>query len=57
MMRMILPFRFQVLAVDGTWKLNQNKPADVRARAASALAQGDAGAQAIAALMRDQPNG
>lgn len=57
MMRMILPFRFRVLAVEGTWKLNQNKPADVRARAASALAQGDAGAQAIAALMRDQPNG
>lgn len=54
MMRMILPFRFQVLSVDGTWKLNQNKPADVRARAASALAEGDAGDKAIAALMRDQ---
>jgi transcriptional regulator len=52
MMRMILPFRFRVLSVDGTWKLNQNKPADVRARAAAALAQGDAGAQAIAALIR-----
>jgi transcriptional regulator len=57
MMRMILPFRLRVLAVDGTWKLNQNKPADVRARAASALARGDAGAQAIAALMRDLPDG
>jgi transcriptional regulator len=57
MMRMILPFRMRVLAVDGTWKLNQNKPADVRARAASALARGDAGAQAIAALMRDLPDG
>ena len=53
MMRMILPFRFRVLRVEGTWKLNQNKPADIRARAAEALAQGDAGAQAIAALMRD----
>jgi transcriptional regulator len=53
MMRMILPFRFRVLSVDGTWKLNQNKPADVRARAASALAEGDPGAQAIAALMRE----
>jgi transcriptional regulator len=52
MMRMILPFRFRVLSVDGTWKLNQNKPEDVRARAAAALAQGDAGAQAIAALIR-----
>lgn len=53
MMRMILPFRFRVLAVDGTWKLNQNKPPEVRARAAGALARGDAGAQAIAALMRE----
>ena len=52
MMRMILPFRFRVLSVDGTWKLNQNKPEDVRARAATALAQGDASAQAIAALIR-----
>jgi transcriptional regulator len=50
---MILPFRFRVLSVDGTWKLNQNKPADVRARAADALAKGDPSAQAIAALMRD----
>jgi transcriptional regulator len=55
MMRMILPFRFRVLSVDGTWKLNQNKPPEVRARAAEALSQGDASAQAIAALMRDLP--
>jgi transcriptional regulator len=55
MMRMILPFRLTIAKVDGTWKLNQNKPADVRARAAEALAQGDAGAQVIAALMRDLP--
>jgi len=54
MMRMILPFRFRVVSVDGTWKLNQNKSAEVRARAAKALAGGDAGARAIAALMRDQ---
>jgi transcriptional regulator len=59
MMRMILPFRFRVLSVDGTWKLNQNKPPDVRARAAAALAEGNAGGQAIAALMHrsdDAPN-
>ncbi|MCX7286676.1 MAG: FMN-binding negative transcriptional regulator [Rhodobacterales bacterium] len=53
MMRMILPFRFQVTSVDGTWKLNQNKPADVRTRAALALAQGDASAQGIARLIRE----
>jgi len=55
MMRMILPFRFRVAKVDGTWKLNQNKDAAWRARAAGALAGGDAGAQAIAALMRALP--
>ena len=53
MMRMILPFRFQIAAVEGTWKLNQNKTPEVRARAADQLAQqADAGARAIAALMR-----
>jgi transcriptional regulator len=57
MMRMILPFRFRVLSVDGTWKLNQNKPADVRARAAAELAKGNSGAQDIAALMRHVDEG
>ncbi|MES2916460.1 MAG: FMN-binding negative transcriptional regulator [Pseudomonadota bacterium] len=55
MMRMILPFRFTVTSVDGTWKLNQNKTPEVRARAANALAHGDANALEIAALMRDLP--
>lgn len=55
MMRMILPFRFHVTSVDGTWKLNQNKTHEVRERAADALAQGDASAQEIAALIRDLP--
>jgi transcriptional regulator len=52
MMRMILPFRFIVASVEGTWKLNQNKPPEVRARAATALSQGNAAAQEIAALIR-----
>lgn len=52
MMRMILPFRFHVASVEGTWKLNQNKTPEIRARAAEALSQGDARAQEIAALMR-----
>lgn len=55
MMRMILPFRFHVTSVEGTWKLNQNKPAEVRARAAEALSKGNASAQEIAALMRGLP--
>lgn len=53
MMRMILPYRFQITAVEGTWKLGQNKTPELRARAAEALSQQpDSGAQAIAALMR-----
>ncbi|WP_137109265.1 FMN-binding negative transcriptional regulator [Rhodobacter sp. SY28-1] len=55
MMRMILPFRFVVTSVEGTWKLNQNKTPEVRARAAEALARGNATAQDIAALMRELP--
>lgn len=39
MMRMILPFRLDIADVQGTWKLNQNKPAHLRARAADALAR------------------
>jgi transcriptional regulator len=58
MMRMILPFRLEITAVDGTWKLSQNKDADVQARTATALArQEDAGARAIAALMRSNLKG
>lgn len=34
MMRMIVPFRLRVTGVDGTWKLAQNKPDQVRNRAA-----------------------
>lgn len=34
MMRMIVPFRFDVKSVDGTWKLAQNKPDDARISAA-----------------------
>jgi transcriptional regulator len=55
MMRMILPFRFRVTSVDGTWKLNQNKTPEIRARAAKALSWGNASAKEIAALMRDLP--
>ena len=52
MMRMILPFRFRIASIDGTWKLNQNKALEIRARAAEALSQGGASAQDIAALIR-----
>jgi transcriptional regulator len=54
MMRMILPFRITIEAVEGTWKLNQNKDAAVRLAAADALAQrpSEGAAQALSALMR-----
>jgi transcriptional regulator len=37
MMRMILPFRLVIGTVEGTWKLNQNKPDPARLAAATAL--------------------
>ena len=52
LMRMILPFRFRVEAVEGTWKLNQNKEAAMRAGVVRALEAGNGGARGIAALMR-----
>jgi len=52
MMRMILPFRFKITSVEGTWKLNQNKSPEIRARAAAALSRGTAAEQEIAALIR-----
>ncbi|WP_300033362.1 FMN-binding negative transcriptional regulator [uncultured Roseobacter sp.] len=54
MMRAIVPCRMQVTGIDGTWKLNQNKPDDVRLRAADqveAFGQGTDLAL-LAALMR-----
>ncbi|WP_187429147.1 Protease synthase and sporulation protein PAI 2 [Roseobacter fucihabitans] len=54
MMRAIVPCRMAVTGVDGTWKLNQNKPDDVRLRAADhveAFGQGSDLA-VLAALMR-----
>ncbi|MCV3269804.1 FMN-binding negative transcriptional regulator [Roseobacter sinensis] len=54
MMRAIVPCRMQVTEVDGTWKLNQNKPDAVRQQAADhveAFGQGTELA-VLAALMR-----
>jgi transcriptional regulator len=35
MMKMIVPFRFDITRVDGTWKLGQNKPDSARTNAAN----------------------
>jgi len=55
MMRMIVPFRFTVTGIDGTWKLGQNKPDDVRVAAAQQMADHGIGSeiQAIAQMMGD----
>lgn len=54
MMRAIVPCRMAVTGVDGTWKLNQNKPDDVRLRAADQVAENGLGAglDTLSDLMR-----
>ena len=54
MMRMIVPCRMAVTAIDGTWKLAQNKPEAVRQRAADRVATEGIGSgrAALADLMR-----
>jgi transcriptional regulator len=54
MMRQIVPCRMRIETVDGTWKLNQNKPDDVRLRAADYMDAYGMGSETriLAALMR-----
>lgn len=54
MMRMIVPFRFDVETVDGTWKLGQNKPDAARASAAKHVQAYGIGQETaiLAALMK-----
>lgn len=53
-LRMIVPFRFSIEDVEGTWKLNQNKPSEVRLAAAEQLAAYGFGSapRELAALMQ-----
>lgn len=55
MMQQIVPCRLQIEGIDGTWKLNQNKPDEVRLRAADKVAQAELGVDTgtLAAMMRD----
>lgn len=51
--RQIVPVRFDVETIEGTWKLNQNKPGDARRRAAAEIEGGHGHALSdLAALMR-----
>ncbi|MEL6466415.1 MAG: FMN-binding negative transcriptional regulator [Pseudomonadota bacterium] len=54
MMRQIVPCRLTIEAVDGTWKLNQNKPDEVRLRASDYVDAYGLGQETriLAALMR-----
>lgn len=57
MMRQIVPCRMTITDVQSTFKLNQNKPADVRLRAADAMENSGIGMETatLAALMREPP--
>lgn len=51
----ILPFEIEVTAIEGTWKLSQNKHgADYEGAIAGLEGAGDAGSAAIAKLMRER---
>lgn len=54
MMRQIVPCRMAIEGVDGTWKLNQNKPDEVRLRAADQVGAFGIGQElsVLAGLMR-----
>ncbi len=54
MLRMIQPFRLHVEDIQGTWKLGQNKPTDVRHAAARHMAAQSVGSHTgeLAALMQ-----
>ena len=60
MMRAIQPFRFEVTSIEGTWKLGQNKPDEVRIAASDQIAAFGQGLEisTLAALMRgaNKPN-
>jgi transcriptional regulator len=57
MMRQIVPCRLHMNAINGTWKLSQNKPDDVRLRAADKIETSTTGidTQTLAHLMRHPP--
>lgn len=57
MMRAILPFRLEITAIDGTWKLNQNKPDPARLSAAHHIGAHGVGAETrlLSALMLRPP--
>lgn len=55
LMRMIVPCRFDIASVEGTWKLGQNKPDSARTGAAQGMEAAGIGAEVsvLARLMRE----
>lgn len=53
--RQIVAFRIPIERLEGKWKLNQNHPQDRREKVREVLAAGEPDEQAVARLMRDQP--
>lgn len=55
MMRQIVPIKMTIDAMDGTWKLSQNKPDDVRLSAAAGVTESGIGSETdtLAQMMRD----
>ena len=58
LMRAILLFRLWIEAIDGTWKLSQNKPGPARIGAADGVAEAGIGqeTQRLSSLMRIGPD-
>jgi transcriptional regulator len=57
MLQGIVGFHIEITTLTGKFKLSQNRPRADRARVIEALGAGDAGAQAVAGLMRETAAG
>jgi transcriptional regulator len=54
LMKHIVGIKMGITAIEGKWKLSQNKSAETQEKVAAHLEHGDAGAQAVAELMREK---
>lgn len=52
LMKHIVGIKMDITAMEGKWKLSQNKSAEIQEKVAARLERGDAGAKAVAELMR-----
>lgn len=52
LMKHIVGLKMDITAIEGKWKLSQNKSAEIQGLVAAQLERGEAGARAVAELMR-----